>query len=148
MTTKKQLYKEGKDYTQSPLKKIRNWLQETSPLETFTFHQESPGKHTVSIHSSELTCICPFSDFPDFGTVSIEYIPHKKCLELKSFKLYIGAFRDVKIFHEAVTEVIFADFVEEVQPTWAKIIIEMNPRGNVTTICKKEYKKSFKNQNS
>lgn len=133
------LYQEGKDYIQVSLAEIRTSLAKTAPLETFAYQREAPGEHKISIFSPELTCICPFSDFPDFGTVFIKYTPNTKCLELKSFKLYINAFRNLKIFHEGVTEVVFADFLEAVQPKWAKIKVEMNPRGNVTTVCKKEY---------
>lgn len=139
MTTKK-LYKEGKDYKQVDLKKIRQQLKKTAPLETFAFKELSPGEHWVTISTPEFTAICPFSDLPDFGTVTIKYIPNKTCLELKSFKLYINAFRDVKIFHEAVTEVIFADFLKAVKPKKAHIIVDMNVRGNVKTVCEKKYK--------
>ena len=132
-------YQEGKDYTQEDLKKIRVLLKRKAPLDTFGFEELSPGEHWVSISSPEFTAICPFSDFPDFGTVTIRYIPDKKCLELKSFKLYINAFRDVKIFHEAVTEVIFADFLEAVKPKKAHIVVDMNVRGNVKTIREKAF---------
>ncbi|MFH0838431.1 MAG: preQ(1) synthase [Patescibacteria group bacterium] len=134
------LYREGKDYTQEDLKGIRAMLKKTAPLKTFTFEVLGPGEQWVSISSPEFTAICPFSDFPDFGTVTIRYIPDRKCLELKSFKLYINAFRNVKIFHEAVTEVIFADFLESVKPKKAHIIVDMNVRGNVKTICEKKFR--------
>ncbi|MBU0706370.1 preQ(1) synthase [Patescibacteria group bacterium] len=134
------LYREGKDYTQEDLRKIRVALQKTAPLTTFKFEKFSPGEQWISISSPEFTAICPFSDFPDFGTVTIRYIPDKRCLELKSFKLYINAFRNVKIFHEAVTEVIFADFLESVKPKKAHIVIDMNVRGNVKTICEKKFR--------
>ena len=133
------LYKEGKDYHQADLKKIRTEIKKKAPLGTFKFEELSPGEHWVSISSPEFTAICPFSDWPDFGTVTIDYIPSEQCLELKSFKLYINAFRDVKIFHEAVTEVIFADFLEVVQPRKAHIIVDMNVRGNVKTVCEKTW---------
>lgn len=133
-------YQEGKDYKQEDLKKIRNQLRKTAPLETFKFEELSSGEHWVSISSPEFTAICPFSDFPDFGAVTIKYVPSKKCLELKSFKLYINAFRDIKIFHEAATEVIFADFLEAVKPKKAHIVVDMNVRGNVKTICEKKFK--------
>lgn len=134
------LYTENKDYTQQDFKKIQLVLKKKAPLETFSFSQLSPGEHWVSISSPEFTAICPFSDFPDFGTVTIKYIPDKKCVELKSFKLYINAFRNVKIFHETVTEVIFADFLAAVKPKKAHIIVDMNVRGNVKTICEKRFK--------
>jgi len=136
----KQLYKEGKDYKQTDLKKLRAELKKKTPLETFKFNELSPGEHWVTISSPEFTAICPFSQWPDFGTVTIEYIPDKMCLELKSFKLYINAFRDIKIFHETVTEVIFADFLETVKPKKAHIIVDMNVRGNVKTVCEKRFK--------
>lgn len=133
-------YVEGKDYRQEDLKKIRAQLKKTAPLETFAFQPLTPGEHWVSISSPEFTAICPFSDWPDFGTVTIRYIPNSKCLELKSFKLYINAFRNIKIFHEAVTEVIFADFLEAVKPKKAHIVVDMNVRGNVKTVCEKRFK--------
>lgn len=134
------LYKEGSDYQQIDLKALRAHLKSVAPLEAFSFDEISPGEHWVSISTPELTAICPFSNYPDFGRVEIEYVPNKVCLELKSFKLYINAFRDIKIFHEALTEVLFADFLEVVKPQKARIVVDMNVRGNVKTICKKFYK--------
>ncbi|MBI5413424.1 preQ(1) synthase [Candidatus Peregrinibacteria bacterium] len=134
------LYREGKDYAQAGTKKLRAWLKKTAPLVAFDFEQLASGDHWVSISTPELTCICPFTDYPDFGSVKIEYVPNKVCLELKSFKLYINAFRDVKIFHEAVTEVIFADFLGAIKPEKARIEVDMNVRGNVKTVCRKYYK--------
>lgn len=138
--TNDQLYIEGKDYKPADLMKIRAQLRKDAPFETFGFESLSEGEHWVSIASPEFTAICPFSDYPDFGTVQIDYVPNAKCLELKSFKLYINAFRNVKIFHEAVTEVIFADFLEAVSPKKARIKVDMNARGNVKTVCEKSYK--------
>ncbi len=135
MTNK--VYKEGKDYKQADLQKIRKQLKKSAPLEVFKFESLSKGEHWVTISSPEFTAICPFSNYPDFGEVTIEYVPNKVCLELKSFKLYINAFRDVKIFHEAVTEVIFADFLEAIKPKKARIVVDMNVRGNVKTVCEK-----------
>lgn len=137
---KNKLYTEGKDYAQKDLKKIRAQLRRAAPLITFRFTPQTPGEQWITISSPEFTAICPFSEYPDFGTVTISYVPAKVCLELKSFKLYINAFRDIKIFHEAVTEVIFADFLEAVKPKKAHITVEMNPRGNVKTVCEKYYK--------
>lgn len=131
-------------------KKIRAQIKKVAPLETFEFQAQEQGRrkgqgrkhgeHWVSISSPEYTSICPFSDWPDFGTVTIEYVPNKVCMELKSFKLYINAFRQVKIFHETVTEVIFADFLEATKPLKARITVDMNVRGNIKTICRKSYK--------
>jgi len=134
------LYHEGKDYDQIDTKKLRAWLKKTAPLITFDFKLEAAGEQWISISTPELTCICPFSDFPDFGCVEIQYVPRDRCLELKSFKLYINAFRDVKIFHEVITEVIFADFLAAVKPKKAWMKVDMNARGNVKTVCRKYWK--------
>lgn len=134
------LYREGKDYQQVDVKKLRNELRKKAPLETFSFEQQAPGEHWISISTPELTSACPFTDYPDFGRVEIQYVPKSVCLELKSFKLYINAFRDVKIFHEALTEVIFADFLAAVKPQKAWIDVDMNVRGNVKTVCRKYYR--------
>lgn len=138
-TTFKQ-FQENKDYKQTSATKISAAVNKVSPLLTFEFQETSPGEHWVTISTPEFTAICPFSDYPDFGSVEIAYVPNKKCLELKSFKLYINAFRDIKVFHEAVTEIIFADFLKAVNPKKAIIKVDMNVRGNVKTVCEKFYK--------
>lgn len=127
-------------YTEKDAKKIRAEIKKVAPLLTFKFQPQSQGEHWVSISSPEYTSICPFSDWPDFGTIEICYVPTKNCLELKSFKLYINAFRDIKVFHETVTEIIFADFLEAIKPKKARIKVDMNVRGNVKTVCEKFYK--------
>ncbi len=132
-------YQEGEDYLEKDAKLIREELKKDFPLLNFKFQSQGPGEHWISISSPEFTAICPFSDYPDFGAVTIEYVPNEKCLELKSFKLYINAFRDIKIFHETATEVIFQDFIEAIEPQKAKIEFDMNVRGNVKTICRKFY---------
>lgn len=134
------LYREGKDYSQTNIPKLHQFLKKKAPLVTFRFKQETQGEHWISISTPELTSICPFTYYPDFGCVEIQYVPNKVCLELKSFKLYINAFRDIKIFHEILTEVIFADFLEAVRPRKAWICVDMNVRGNVKTVCRKFYK--------
>src|SRR3954464_6905649 len=81
-----------------------------SPLDTFPY--EFTGKEIkINFEIPEFTCICPFSDFPDFATIRLEYVPNERCVELKSLKLYINSFREVKIFHQHVINVILEDFV-------------------------------------
>ncbi|MDA1060506.1 MAG: preQ(1) synthase [bacterium] len=133
--------------TEANASKIRKEIGKSARLETFDFQNQGPGEHWISISSPEFTAICPFSDWPDFGTITIEYVPNKLCMELKSFKLYINAFRNVKVFHETVTEIIFADFLDAVKPEKAKICTDMNVRGNVKTTCNKYYNVDNKIQN-
>lgn len=136
-----QLYTENRDYVQKNAGEIREFLKKTAPLESFLFQEQCPGEHWITISSPEFTAICPFSDYPDFGNVEISYVPDEKCLELKSFKLYINAFRDIKVFHETVTEIIFADFLDAINPKKARITVDMNVRGNVKTVCEKNFER-------
>jgi 7-cyano-7-deazaguanine reductase len=110
------------------------------PLDTFPY--EFVGKKIkINFEIPEFTAICPFSDFPDFATIRIEYIPNERCIELKSLKLYINSFRNVKIFHEHVVNVILEDFVKACDPLEVKIIGDFNVRGNIKTIVEAKYKR-------
>ena len=110
------------------------------PLDTFPY--EFPGKEIwVDFEIPEFTAICPFSDFPDFGVIRLKYVPNKLCVELKSLKLYINSFRDVKIFHEHVVNVILEDFVAACDPLKVEIEGDYNVRGNIKTVVKANYAK-------
>ena len=114
-----------------------------SPLDTFAY--EYPGQR-IEIHftSAEFTAICPFSDFPDFATLHITYMPHRRCIELKSLKLYINSFREVKIFHEHVANQILDDFVAACDPLEVHLEGDFNVRGNIHTVVKASYVKPAK----
>src|SRR5215475_10893578 len=82
-----------------------------------TFEYKYKGKETkISFTCPEFTAICPFSDFPDFATIKIDYVPRERCIELKSLKLYINSYRPVKIFHEHAVNRILEDFVQACDP--------------------------------
>ncbi|HEX8922838.1 MAG TPA: preQ(1) synthase, partial [Pyrinomonadaceae bacterium] len=70
-------------------------------LDTFAYEFVGREIH-INFEIPEFTAICPFSDFPDFAIIRIEYVPNERCIELKSLKLYINSFRQVKVFHEHV----------------------------------------------
>lgn len=111
------------------------------PLDTFPY--EFPGKEiSINFEITEFTAICPFSDFPDFATIRLEYVPNERCIELKSLKLYINSFRDVKIFHEHVINVILEDFVAACDPLSVYIEGDFHVRGNIKTIVKANYKRN------
>jgi 7-cyano-7-deazaguanine reductase len=108
------------------------------PLDTFEY--EYPGSRIeINFSSSEFTAICPFSDFPDFATINISYVPNRRCIELKSLKLYINSFRDVKIFHEHAINRILEDFVAACDPLEFHIEGDFNVRGNLKTIIRASY---------
>ena len=110
------------------------------PLDTFAY--EFPGsKIKINFEITEFTAICPFSDFPDFATIRLEYVPNERCVELKSLKLYINSFRNVKIFHEHVINIILEDFVAACDPLRVEIEGDFHVRGNIKTIVRASYVK-------
>jgi 7-cyano-7-deazaguanine reductase len=111
-----------------------------SQLDTFSY--EFPGREIrINFEIPEFTAICPFSDFPDFATITIEYVPHERCVELKSLKLYINSFREVKIFHEHAINIILEDFVRACDPLRVEIAGDFNIRGNIKTVVRASYEK-------
>lgn len=109
-------------------------------LESFdnrTLHR----RYWIEFNCPEFTCVCPRSGFPDFATISIRYSPDKKCVELKSLKLYINGFRDKKVFHEDVTNVIIDDLINLLDPWEIEVIGDFNVRGNIKTIIKAHHVK-------
>lgn len=109
------------------------------PLDTFAY--EYPGKEIwVEFEIPEFTAICPFSDFPDFAVIKLKYMPKERCIELKSLKLYINSFRDVKVFHEHVINMILEDFVEACDPLKVEIEGDFHVRGNIKTVVRASYR--------
>lgn len=110
------------------------------PLDTFAY--EYAGREiTISFEMPEFTAICPFSDFPDFAVIKLDYVPNERCIELKSLKLYINSFRNIKVFHEHVVNIILEDFVRVCDPL--KVVIEgdFHVRGNIKTVVRAKYEK-------
>ena len=115
-------------------------ITEETVLETFP--NPAPERdYTIRMQIPEFTCLCPKTGYPDFATITINYIPDEYCFELKSVKLYINKFRDVGIFHEEVVNKILEDLIEVGKPRWLQILGDFNPRGNVKTFVKTEYLK-------
>lgn len=109
-----------------------------SLLETFD-NQYPDRDYRIEIVQPEFTSLCPKTGQPDFGTVTITYTPRGKCVELKSLKFYLQAFRDQGIFYENVTNAILDDLVAVVQPQWLKVQIAFNARGGITETVTAQY---------
>ena len=97
------------------------------------------NEYAVHLEIPEFTCICPKTGLPDFAIIHVEYIPARECIELKSFKEYIFAYRSIGIFHEHVVNRLMDDFVKACQPRWAKIRGVFNQRGGIQTTVEREY---------
>jgi 7-cyano-7-deazaguanine reductase len=98
-------------------------------------------RYWVEFTCPEFTCVCPRSGFPDFATIYMKYSPDKRCVELKSLKLYINQFRDKKVFHEDVTNVIMDDLIKLLDPWEIEVVGDFNVRGNIKTVIRANHKK-------
>jgi 7-cyano-7-deazaguanine reductase len=106
-----------------------------------TFPNPEPGRdYTIRVRVPEFTCLCPKTGQPDFAELTLEYVPDRFCVELKSLKLYVWSFRDEGAFHEAVTNRILSDLVEATQPRFMRVTAEFNVRGGIYTTVVAEHR--------
>jgi len=101
-----------------------------------------PNQHknyTITIEIPEFTSVCPKTNLPDFGKITIIYEPDKVCVELKALKYYILGYRNLGIFYENAVNRILKDFVKAVKPKWVKVKGEFNMRGGMKSIIEVEY---------
>jgi 7-cyano-7-deazaguanine reductase len=107
-----------------------------------TFANPSPGRdYRIHMRIPEFTCLCPKTGQPDFATLFLDYVPDRKCVELKSLKLYIWSFRDEGAFHEAVTNRIADDLVEALSPRYLRLAARFHVRGGIYTTVIAEHRK-------
>jgi len=106
------------------------------PIETFP--SQFPD-YEIKIEYPEFTSVCPKTGLPDFGTIIIRYVPEKSCLELKSLKMYLLAYRDLGIFYENAVNRILKDIVKACQPARAVVTGEFSPRGGMKSIIEAHY---------
>ncbi len=115
----------------SPQKKLETFPNPI-PAREYHIHMEIP----------EFTCLCPKTGQPDFATLILDYIPDKKCIELKSLKLYIWSYRNEGVFHEAVTNRIVDDLVAVLKPRYLRLTAKFFVRGGIFTNVVVDYRKS------
>jgi len=105
-----------------------------------TWENKYPHRdYRIRIKIPEFTCICPKTGLPDFATLTLEYVPDRQCVELKSLKLYIISYRNVGIFHEHVVNKVLEDFVRAVQPRSAELTGAFRARGGIGTTVMASY---------
>jgi 7-cyano-7-deazaguanine reductase len=102
-----------------------------------TFDNKYPARdYTVTIVNPEFTSVCPKTGLPDFGTITVNYIPSKKCVELKSLKYYFLEYRSMGIFYETVVNKILDDLIAMLHPKWIEVIGSSPARGGIATTVK------------
>ena len=123
-----------KEYTE---KHARSGIDTLLPkLECFKNQFEN---YEITISIPEFTSVCPRTGIPDFGIITIRYIPDQWCVELKSLKMYILAYRNLGIFYENAVNRILRDFVKASKPIQAVVTGEFNVRGGMRSIIEASY---------
>jgi 7-cyano-7-deazaguanine reductase len=110
-----------------------------APLPKIECFENQFKDYEITISIPEYTSICPKSGLPDFGTITIRYVPNKLCVELKSLKMYILAYRNLGIFYENSVNRILRDFVKASKPIRAVVIGEFNVRGGMKSTIEASY---------
>ena len=103
-----------------------------------TWPNQFPG-YVITTRFPEYSSVCPKTGMPDYGVITIEYQPRKHCLELKSLKLYLLAYRNLGIFYENAVNRILGDIVAAARPVWCVVRGEFTPRGGLTTSVEARY---------
>ena len=99
-----------------------------------TFKNSFPNRdYEIRIRCPEFTSVCPMTGQPDFGVLQFDYVADRLCVELKSLKIYLQAFRNAGIFYENVTNTILDDFVAVVAPRQLTLTAEFSPRGGISS---------------
>jgi 7-cyano-7-deazaguanine reductase len=105
-----------------------------------TFEYEYAGRDAVvSISTDEWSCVCPFSGLPDFGTLTVRYLPSDTCIELKSYKYYLTSFRNVGIYQEHAANRVLEDLVGCCAPKWMEVVLDYRLRGGIHTVVTVEH---------
>ncbi len=104
-----------------------------------TFDNPHPARDYVIRHvAPEFTSVCPKTGQPDFGTITIEYVPDKLCVELKSLKSYLQSFRNEGVFYEDVVNRILDDLAAALSPRRMSVVGEFTPRGGMHSVVRAE----------
>lgn len=107
-------------------------------LETFPNHHAGRN-YVVTLRTEEFTCVCPATGQPDFGKLTIQYVPDKRIVESKSFKLYLWSYRNEGVFHEHVANMILDDLIKALAPRWCKVTAEFAVRGGISITVEAEH---------
>lgn len=115
---------------------IRDW--QTPAIETFA-NIYPDRQYEIQMTTAEFSCICPRTGLPDFAELRLTYVPDRVCLELKSFKEYLLAYRNKGIFHENVINRILDDIIAAAKPRRARLQGIFNARGGIQTTIIREF---------
>lgn len=98
-----------------------------------SFENQHAGRHyEIQFNAPEFTSVCPMTGQPDYGGLTIVYVPNQRCIELRSFKFYLQTFRNRGIFYEDVVNEVLDDIVAAIAPRSATVTGDFNTRGGIS----------------
>jgi 7-cyano-7-deazaguanine reductase len=107
-----------------------------------SFPNPAPERdYLIRMEIPEFTCLCPMTGQPDFATLLLDYVPDRKCVELKSLKLYIWSYRNQGAYHEAVTNRILGDLAKLLAPRFMRLTAKFHVRGGIFTTVVAEHRR-------
>jgi 7-cyano-7-deazaguanine reductase len=106
-----------------------------------TWPNQFPG-YEIVVDDPEFTSVCPKTGLPDFGVLTIRYMPRQRCLELKSLKEYLQAYRNLGIFQENIVNRVLQDVVRWAKPVWVEVKGDFRPRGGISTVVLAKWPKA------
>ncbi|WP_173049027.1 preQ(1) synthase [Nitrospira sp. KM1] len=109
------------------------------PLPAIETFPNQYKRYEITVEIPEYTAICPKTGLPDFGTITVHYMPDKACVELKSLKMYIHAYRNVGIFYENSVNRILQDVAAACKPVWVKVTGTFAARGGLRSVIEAKY---------
>jgi 7-cyano-7-deazaguanine reductase len=111
-----------------------------------TWPNQFPG-YEIVVDDPEFTSVCPKTGLPDFGVLTIRYMPDQHCLELRSLKEYLQSYRNLGIFQENIVNRVLEDVVRWARPVWAEVKGEFRPRGGISTVVTARWPRPKANKN-
>jgi len=107
-----------------------------------TWPNQFPGRdYEIEISSPEFTSVCPKTGLPDHGTLTVRYTPDAACLELKAYKMYLLAYRNLGIFQENIVNRILEDVVRATKPRKLTVVGDFTPRGGIYSKISASYER-------
>jgi 7-cyano-7-deazaguanine reductase len=109
------------------------------------WENQFPG-YEILVDDPEFTSVCPKTGLPDFGHLTIRYMPRRRCLELKSLKEYLFTYRNLGIFQENAVNRVLEDVVKACDPVWAVVKGDFRPRGGISTVIEARWPRPLHEQ--
>ncbi len=109
------------------------------PVDTVDLIEWKGERIVVRLEVADFTSLCPVTGQPDFGALTIEYVPHRHLAETKSVKLYLWRYRNERGFNEAIVDAIAGDLYRQIQPRWLRVTGTFHPRGGISVTAVSEH---------